>query len=169
VFTPAVEKPGHEWKLPALAARVIVGGLFLVSAVGKIIAPEEFAEEIRAYEMLPVIVTNALAYILPWVELFAGLLLVIGVWRKEARLIIAVMLVVFTVAKAYTYAQGKQIDCGCGGSIAFLKYIYNSPQGILTNVVLLALLGVDWRAARLSRGAGKALAGGPGVEARQSP
>jgi hypothetical protein len=72
------------------------------------------------------------------------------VWRKEARLIIATLLVVFTVAKAYTYSQGKDIDCGCGGGIAFLKYIYNSPQGIVTNLVLLTLLGVDFCAARRS-------------------
>jgi hypothetical protein len=94
---------------------------------------------------------------------------VICVWRKEARFIIATMLLAFTIAKAYTYAQGKQIDCGCGGSIAFLQYIYNSPQGILTNVVLLALLWVDWHAARLSRGAAAALGTGPGVEAAQAP
>ncbi len=164
-----VENAYHGWRFSALLARLVVGGLFLISGVGKIIAPEEFAEEIRAYEMLPVVMTNGLAYILPWVELLAGLLLVICVWRKEARLIIAVMLVVFTVAKAYTYAQGKQIDCGCGGSIVFLKYIYNSPQGILTNVVLLGLLAVDWRAARFSRGGAEALTTGPGVEAPESP
>ena len=148
--SPSVENPRHGWKLSALVARASVGGLFLISGVGKIIAPEEFAEEIRAYEMLRVEMTNGVAYVLPWVELLAGLLLVICVWRKEARLVIAAMLVVFTVAKAYTYAQGRQIDCGCGGSIAFLKYIYDSPQGIVTNIILLALLCVDRHAERLS-------------------
>lgn len=134
-----------------MLARALVGGLFLISGVGKIMAPDQFVEEIRAYEMLPTVATNSVAYILPWLEFFSGLLLLIGLWRKEARFIIAAMLIVFTVAKAYTYAQGKVIDCGCGGSIAFLKYIYNSPQGILTNLVLLTLLWVDRRAERLSR------------------
>jgi uncharacterized membrane protein YphA (DoxX/SURF4 family) len=132
----------------ALVARAVVGGLFLISAYGKIIAPEQFAEEIRAYQMIPTITTNALAYLLPWVELFAGLLLVTSVWRKEARFIIVALLVIFTGAKTYTYARGMDIDCGCGGGVEILKHIYNSPQGILTNLVLLGLLGVDWRAER---------------------
>ena len=136
----------------ALVARVVVGGLFLISAIGKIMAPEAFVEEVRAHEMLPIVMTNSVAYVLPWVELFAALLLVMSVWRKEARFLIAALLVVFTIAKVYTYAQGKVIDCGCGGQIAFLKYIYNSPQGILTNIVLLLLLWVDRQASRAERG-----------------
>lgn len=137
----------------ALIARAIVGGLFVISAIGKIMAPEEFAKEIREYEMLPLAITNAIAYILPWIELFAGAMLVLCMWRKESRGVIALMLLVFTIAKTVTYAQGKVIDCGCGGQIEFLKYIYNSPQGIVTNLILLALLCVDHRAQRLSAAA----------------
>lgn len=138
-------------------ARAVVGGLFLISAVGKIIAPQQFVEEIRSYEMVPIFATNALAYVLPWLELLVGLLLVICVWRKEARLIIAALLVVFTFAKAYAYfVNGVVTGCGCGGGIEVLEYIYNPPQGLITNVVLLALLGVDWRAERLARAAGAA-------------
>jgi len=132
----------------ALAARAIVGGLFLISGIGKIVAPLDFAEEIRAYEMVPVVVTNALAYLLPWVEVFAGALLLVCLWRREARWILGTLLVVFTIAKTVTYLQGKVIDCGCGGQISALKYIYNSPQGIFTNLFLLALLWVDARAQR---------------------
>ena len=142
---------GRNRALAALVSRVAVGGLFLISAYGKIIAPEQFAEEVRAYGMLPVISTNLLAYTLPWVELLAGLLLVICVWRREARLIIAALLVVFTIAKVYTYARGLDIDCGCGGGIDALGYIYNNPQGIVTNLVLLALLWVDRRSQRLAK------------------
>jgi len=148
-----LENPHRKWVFFALVARAVVGGLFLISAYGKIVVPEQFAEEVRAYEMLPVVMTNALAYFLPWVEFFVGLLLLIGFWRKEARFVIGALLIVFTFAKAYTYARGMDIDCGCGGGVEILKYIYNSPQGIVTNLVLLALLGVDWRAERLGKAA----------------
>ncbi|MFQ5806939.1 MAG: MauE/DoxX family redox-associated membrane protein [Phycisphaerae bacterium] len=149
--TVVAETPRHDWRFFALLARAVVGGLFLVSAVAKIIAPEQFAKEIREYEMLPIITTNAVAYVLPWVELLAGVLLVVGVWRKEARVIIVALLVVFTIAKTYAYATGKEPGCGCGGNIQVLKYIYDIPQGILTNLILLALLWVDRRAERFSR------------------
>lgn len=126
---------------------MLVGGLFILSAVGKITAPSTFAEEVRDYQMLPIVATNAVAYILPWVELFAGLLLVTTIWRREARLIIGVLLVVFTLAKSWTYLQHIDIGgCGCGGSFAVLNYIYDTPQGIFTNIVLLGLLWLDCRA-----------------------
>ena len=88
----------------------------------------------------------------PWLEFFAGLLLVTTFWRKEAYLIIAALLIVFTCAKTWTYAQGIDIrGCGCSGGLAVLDYIYDTPQGILTNVVLLALLWADRRVQRLKQ------------------
>ncbi len=127
-----------------VVTRGVVGGLFLIAGFGKVLAPGQFAEGIRAYELLPATGANILAYILPWLEVMAGLLLAFGFWRREARLLIAAMLLVFTVAKCYALARGLEIDCGCGGDFVFLRYIYNNPQGIFTNLVLLGLLGVDW-------------------------
>ena len=149
------ERQVDRWRFSALVARAVVGGLFLISAVGKIIAPQQFVEEIRSYEMVPVTVTNAMGYVLPWLELLAGSLLLICVWRREARLLIAAMLVIFTLAKGYAYfVNGLVTGCGCGGGLKVLEFIYNPPQGLITNVILLALLAVDWRAERLAHFAG---------------
>jgi len=142
----------RNWRTIAVAARLIVGGLFIVSAIGKIADPGAFLKEVRDYQMLPLVATNAVAYILPWLELFAGALLITGLWRGEAALIIAALLVVFTVAKTWTYARGIELSgCGCGGKFAVLNYIYDTPQGILTNIVLLGLLCADHHAQRLRR------------------
>jgi uncharacterized membrane protein YphA (DoxX/SURF4 family) len=135
-------------RFAALLARVIVGGLFAVSAVGKLVAPETFLKEIRGYELVALEATNLMAYTLPWLELLCGALLLTCLWRAEARLLIALLLVVFTGAKAIVFFQGRQIECGCGGSLEFLKLIFNNPQGIFTNLALLALLSVDWKAQR---------------------
>jgi uncharacterized membrane protein YphA (DoxX/SURF4 family) len=147
-----VPGPSRGWKLFALLARLIVGGLFVVSAVGKIMDPGAFADEVRDYQMLPVMATNIVAYLLPWLECFAGLMLMTTFWRKEACGIIATLLIVFTCAKAWTYTQGIDIrGCGCSGGLAVLDYIYDTPQGILTNVVMLALLWADYRVQRLKQ------------------
>lgn len=143
-----------NWAFGALTVRTVVAGLFIISAIGKIMAPLAFAEQIRQYEMAPIAVTNAVAFVLPWIELIAATLLLTCLWRKEARGIIAVMLLVFTVAKVYAYMHGRVIDCGCGGNIPFLDHIYDNPQGIFTNLVLLAMLWVDWRSQRLAGGVG---------------
>jgi uncharacterized membrane protein YphA (DoxX/SURF4 family) len=126
-----------------------VGLVFLAAAYGKIQDPARFADEIRGYQMVPVIATNAMAYILPWTELFVALLLLAGVWRVEARVLVFAMLVVFTAAKLIAAAQGLKIDCGCfSGSIAAWTKWLNGWPGIVLNFVLLGLVALDWVGAR---------------------
>ena len=137
-----------RWFL-GVVTRGLIGGLFLIAGFGKVLEPRQFADGIRAYELLPASIVLGAAYVLPWLELAGGFLLVIGFGRGVARLLIAVLLVVFTVSKCYALARGLEIDCGCGGDFVFLKYIYNNPQGIFTNLILLGLLGVNWRVDRL--------------------
>ena len=151
--TPS-EQSRDGWRVAALFARVLVGGLFVLTASAKIANPLGFAEEIQNYQLAPIAATHAMAIVLPWLEGVVGLLLLLGVWRVEARFMIAAMLVVFTVAKAYSYfVLGKTGSCGCGGDIVVLDALLANPQGLLTNLVLLALLFVDWRAQRLKTAA----------------
>ena len=57
---------------------------------------------------------NLLAVSLPWLELIAGVLLVTGVWRREAAVVSAAMLVVFVAAVGSTLVRGIDIEnCGC--------------------------------------------------------
>lgn len=156
--TAPLARPNPRLWIAGLVARLVVGGLFIVSAYAKLEDLPRFAEEIRSYQMVPVEITNAMAYVIPWVELLAGLLLLTTLWRAEARNLLLVMLAVFTVAKGTALARGLNIECGCGGDLAALKLIFDNPQGVLTNVALMALLVVD-REAQLRSGAAR-----PGAE-----
>ena len=61
-----------------IALRVILGIVFLYASVGKLFKPEDFAKAILRYEFLPIYFVNLIAIILPWVELFTGILLITG-------------------------------------------------------------------------------------------
>ena len=51
---------------------------------------------------------------LPWVELLAGSLLILGVWKREAALVIALMLCIFLGAATSVLARGIDVEnCGC--------------------------------------------------------
>jgi uncharacterized membrane protein YphA (DoxX/SURF4 family) len=50
---------------------------------------------------------------MPWIELSVGLALVLGVWKREAALVAAALLVVFLVAIGWNLVRGHAIDCGC--------------------------------------------------------
>lgn len=140
----ARRKPWKQRSLrfAALFARLLVGGLFIYAAQSKIIDPVKFAEEVRAYELAPVVVTNAVALTLPWAELFAGLLLVLGVWRTEAGLLILLMLAGFTLGKISVEVRGMDVNCGCWGN-DWMESTFHGIWGILLNLFLAGLLLVD--------------------------
>ncbi|MGI6295224.1 MAG: MauE/DoxX family redox-associated membrane protein [Armatimonadota bacterium] len=94
-------------------ARWLLGAIFIVSALGKIIDPAGFADSIAAYRLLPLYSVNVFALILPWVELLVGFSLLNGVAFQSAALIAAIMNVIFIAAVASAMARGLDIDCGC--------------------------------------------------------
>jgi len=65
------------------------------------------------YKLAPGWAINALAITLPWVELLAGLALILGVWKREAAALIGLMLLAFIAAVGINLARGHAIDCGC--------------------------------------------------------
>ncbi|MDQ5858874.1 MAG: DoxX family membrane protein [Acidobacteriota bacterium] len=87
--------------------------MFVVAALPKIADPPAFAHMIYNYRLLPGGLVNVLALVLPWVELLAGLALILGVWKKEAAVVAAVLLLVFIVAIGVNLARGHAVDCGC--------------------------------------------------------
>jgi putative oxidoreductase len=105
---------GHT--LIALAARLYLGALFLLACWHKILDPHAFAVDIATYQMLPLALVNPLAIVLPWVELFAGLLLVLGLRTRAASLLVAAMLAMFTVAISVAVSKGLDLACGCFAS-----------------------------------------------------
>jgi uncharacterized membrane protein YphA (DoxX/SURF4 family) len=123
--------------------RLLVAVLFAYTGITKILDPETFIKEVRAYEMVPMLWSNAVAYVLPWLEVIVAALLVLDLWRRDARLVIAGMLIVFTAAKGYLLAQGHVFDCGCVPTSSFLHVLFDGWIGVGTNVVLLLLLVLE--------------------------
>ncbi len=100
----------------ALAARLYLGSLFLLACGHKIADPHAFAVDIATYQMLPLALVNPLAIVLPWVELLAGGLLVLGLRTRAASLLAVAMLAMFTVAISLAVARGLDLACGCFAS-----------------------------------------------------
>jgi uncharacterized membrane protein YphA (DoxX/SURF4 family) len=102
-----------ENKFIFIAARMILGGLFMYASFDKIAHPEAFADIIDNYHILPIQLVNPLAIFLPWLEFITGLLLVIGKWVKGSLLIYSTLLVIFIIALSQALIRGLDISCGC--------------------------------------------------------
>jgi uncharacterized membrane protein YphA (DoxX/SURF4 family) len=104
----------HRWFV--LVLRVFLGVLFVYSAADKVLEPEKFAIATRAYELLPVSLTNLFALVLSWSEMLAGIMLIFGVQTRKAAAAVFLLLVMFIVAIGTTIVRGMAIDCGCFGN-----------------------------------------------------
>ena len=100
---------------PWLTIRVQIGlgAIFLVAALPKIADPPSFAHMIYNYRLVPGALVNATALVMPWVEILAGLALILGVWRREAAVACGLLILVFLVAIGLNLARGHAVDCGC--------------------------------------------------------
>jgi uncharacterized membrane protein YphA (DoxX/SURF4 family) len=100
----------------AVPARWYLGVLFVGACLHKIADPHAFAVDIATYDILPLVLVNLAAITLPWVELAAGSMLVVG-WRvRTAALLVAGMMVVFLAALAVALSRGLDMSCGCFAS-----------------------------------------------------
>jgi len=114
-----------------VAARWLLGGLFIYMGWRKAIHPELFLKMLREYQMVQsTLALNCIAIGVPWFEVFCGLLLLAGIAVRGTALWLAGMLAVFTVV-VYHRALGVQaaqaipfckvkFDCGCGGGPEFI-------------------------------------------------
>jgi len=96
-----------------IISRFILGAVFVYASYDKILNPGEFARIIGNYHILPFGIENLLAIILPWVEFFVGIFLILGVMIDGATILVVLMNVVFIFAITQALARGISIECGC--------------------------------------------------------
>jgi uncharacterized membrane protein YphA (DoxX/SURF4 family) len=105
-------------KTVLLIFRLVLGGLFVYAGAVKVLDPLDFAQNIRNYQLVGQPLSFVAAIVLPWLEILAGLALILGVWTRGAALAITGLLVFFIVLTAVTMVRGLDVDCGCFGSLS---------------------------------------------------
>lgn len=105
-----------RWNIFRTVLAWIVGLIFIYAAVLKIADPADFAQNIKYYKILPLVVVNAVALLLPWWELAAGAAFLLPGWRRAAAAIAFSLTCVFIAAAAAAILRGLDISCGCFGA-----------------------------------------------------
>lgn len=108
-------KAGREraLRIAVFAGRVLLGVVFIVAAGPKIADPPAFAHMIANYRLFPDSLIHAAALVLPWVEMFSGIALVLGVAWRTAGMFVAALLVAFLVSIGVNLARDRAVQCGC--------------------------------------------------------
>ena len=126
-----------------LVLRLVLGAFFVYASVDKIAEPAAFARIVYQWQIFGPVPSNLVAVLLPWIEALAGVMLILGFWKREAALVIAVLLVVFLAAATSVMARGIDVEnCGCTSVAARPKATKSFFEGVgpflvIRNLVML--------------------------------
>jgi uncharacterized membrane protein YphA (DoxX/SURF4 family) len=115
----------------------VLAGIFIYAGALKAIDPVQFASDIDNYKILPWPVSVALAFYIPWLEIFCALALVFRFLYRGALSILMALIVTFTLATIAAKIRGLDITCGCFGHVS---QHWSFPSHLATNLAILASL-----------------------------
>ena len=133
--------------------RLSLALVFVYAGAVKIQDIVAFAGHVAAYQILPYAMNYLVAATLPYVELLAGVLLLLNVRVRPALVAIGSMILLFMVALVSVLLRGLDIDCGCfdpaGGQDV------GAGTALLRDIGLMVLVVLTWwlRSRLGSRGA----------------
>ena len=113
----------------------VLAGIFIYAGALKAIDPVQFASDIDNYKLLPWPVSVAIAFYLPWLEIFCALGLVFRFLYRGALSILSASIMVFTLATIAAKLRGLDITCGCFGHAS---QNWRFPAHLVTNLAILA-------------------------------
>lgn len=123
-----------------LFLRLVVGGVFIWAAVTKIADPVAFAQDVMNYRLVGRSLSFITAIFLPWVELIAGVCLIVGVFPRSSALLTSGLLLFFIFLVTITMIRGIDVDCGCFGTFsrrADLWLVLEDSVWLVMSLVLL--------------------------------
>ena len=138
-------KPLFASRPAYIALRLIIGLLFVYAGATKLANPDGFAVTINIYGLVTWRMASTLAYVIPIIEIIAGLGLMFDV--KGALLIVVAQLLGFMVILLYALHIGLDADCGCFGTP---RSTANAPTGPLEallrdGLMLAACAAIYWQ------------------------
>lgn len=119
---PSNAKQWIESILLQFPLRVALGGVFAFAAYTKITGVQSFANAIKGFRIVDAdthgYLIQSAAYMMPWVEMIAGVLLVLGLWTRASAAVIWIMLVAFIAALIHViFDESISANCSCFGDM----------------------------------------------------
>jgi uncharacterized membrane protein YphA (DoxX/SURF4 family) len=121
------------------AAQLLAGILLAWTALAKLGDIPALARDVHNFRLVPVVTEHLLAIVLPWIELIAGLSLLLGIRARAGAVVATSLMFVFTAAVVLAMARGLNIECGCFGTAGAWRV---GPAKLVENMAILAVSSV---------------------------
>ncbi len=99
----------------AILLRLIIGGIFILSAVSKLPHHTEFEAVVKDYDLLPNTLAEVYANILPWIELLIGVYVLFGILVRPAAAATLLLGISFLIANTSALDNGNNHCGNCFG------------------------------------------------------
>ncbi|HTX56501.1 MAG TPA: MauE/DoxX family redox-associated membrane protein [Candidatus Acidoferrales bacterium] len=96
-------------------ARLLLGGLLIVTGSLKLPHPDALAAAIAGFRLLPPSIVAPLAVVLPAFEVLLGLYVLLGLFTRIAALVAAAQFAIYAAAIASAVVRHIPANCGCFG------------------------------------------------------
>lgn len=118
---------------------VIIGALFIISGIGKVIDTAGFSILINQYGLGYLMILSPLIVLF---EILLGLFLILLINPKRYSMISFVLLIIFTISFAYAHFKYGINDCGCFGTMqpSNIPFIFS----FIRNIILIAMVLILW-------------------------
>lgn len=122
-------------KVGAVVLRVLLAAVFLLSAVAKLMAIDDFELYVFSYGLFSLNTTYVLVRLCIGAELALALLVALGCWRRWVNLAVMGVLLFFSLFLCYAALSGREESCQCFGRLAEMP----PAASLLKNAVLMLL------------------------------
>lgn len=125
----------------ALGVRVLLAGVFVVSAVAKLVSIDDFELYVFSFGVLPLNVSYVVARLCIVAELLLGVLIAVGWWQRWVGLATLGLLIGFSIFLCYVVLMGREESCQCFGKLVEITPV----QSLLKNAVLIVVVLAYYR------------------------
>ena len=107
--------------------RILIGAFFIAVGADKVMHPyQNFMYVVQAYQLFPEMLEEIVARFFPWIELFLGLFLFLGLYLKWTVRVFILMVSAFILMITQALVRQLPIEnCGCFGGL-FSSDIHNT-------------------------------------------
>jgi uncharacterized membrane protein YphA (DoxX/SURF4 family) len=124
----------NRWFL--LAARILLGIIFVTAGLSKMGHLLEFSDFVAGYNILPPILSKIYGYAVPYTEVFIGIVICFGFLPRITLGIGFILIISYLVANIYALIVGRQEYCNCFGQTILIEHY----QALLIDILMLLLI-----------------------------
>ncbi len=109
--SPRLPRPAEKWAVTSL--RLAGGAILLLASYDKIGDAAKFLKAVENYHILPASLVPLAAVVLPWLEFFTGLSLMIGVRPRGAALVLCALMGAYSIGLSVNLGRGVEMNFSC--------------------------------------------------------